>query len=416
MNLGVFKQKAKNTLLFSMCRPGLLLPKYTIDLSKIPIVNVTSDQIIDLNETTNNIKKIQFYNSYKYFRKCSSHDIMIKYVLQIVDDYFSDSPDCKTKKWIIDSLVEKNNLRLFFNMGVTNDKYSNVYRYYKTNDSTLIGIATPRCEVVNEEIKSFVQFAWGEIYNYKLNNGLRHGQFQIYNACRGLATKAIADLLGLEELIPKSQYVRLRIDAKTEIFGTLMDQAPGELVKWAPPEKRKSMITPQLQHSLNNLNLLDVICYERDHKPSNYNVLLDENQKGLKVCAFDNDSPLTFFIYSSAQFKTYMNCAPYIYNKRIMRPYIDKKLAETVLSLNIKKLANITNTYLSKIQIITMKSRFSILRQCIKNSILKGFLHPIEDNEWNTDTEHIELSGKYGKTYLNLFAEDLHLPKQDWIR
>ena len=408
--------KLKSRILFGLCKHNIILPAKNLSVESIQTIFCSSQDINVLSNTTNNIIHIVNNDIDKYFRKCKIHSDKESYVKEIIQEYFGNDTQNITRRHIENSLNSKKSLNAFFSMGDTNDTYSNVSRFYKSGNSESIGIKNSFDPNVVSELKSFVQYSWGEIYNYNLNNGVGYGNYQLFNAYRELATNAIARLLGLERMIPNSELIKLIVDDKPIVIGTLMDKAPGRIVKWDSVEKRKAMVTPALQRDLNNLHVLDVICYERDHKPSNYTVVCDKNNKAKCIYAFDNDSPLTFFLHESPAFSSYMNCSPLVKDKIINRPFLDRMLVERLLSLSGNDIKRVACEYLSKAQIYFLIKRFEGLQSAICNSIKCGCLKLLNENEWSESSVNDELNGKYGYTYLSLFSGDLHLPNQDWIR
>lgn len=108
-----------------------------------------------------------------------------------------------------------------------------------------------------------------------------------------MATKRIADLLGIGYLIPEIELVKLVFPDGNEKIGTLMSAVNGIAPKkMLYAEKQK--ITPKFQRDCNSLNVLDAICHERDHRPGNYFVRLNSNGEVDSLEAFDNDAPMTF--------------------------------------------------------------------------------------------------------------------------
>lgn len=414
MEIDVVKSKLKTKALFAMCRKGILLPETPYDIRHVRKVQCTKNQCKLLSDTSNNIIQIEFDGKLFFFRKCRIHSSKSQYVQELIEEFFSNGGNPCAKELIEWSLKSRKNLRRFFNMGVTNDRYSNVSVYYRTGNSLLLGIDISQDKTVKESVSDFIQYAWGEIYSYNLNRGTHKNEPQLFNANRALATYAVSKVIGLDRLIPETELISLEMDGN-RFIGTLMANAPGKLLKWETPEKRKTMVSGALQRALNDLNLLDVLCYERDHKPSNYHVTIDENGKGNAVCAFDNDAPMTFYMHNSSSFLTFMRCSPYVKDHRINRPFLSSELFYTLQNLKDEELIKAVEFYLSKRQIKALLKRKRELTDAIQQTNGNG-LKLLTENEWNDETVMKETCGEYGMTYLNLFYGDLHLPKQDWIK
>lgn len=380
--------------------------------TKLEELNLEYKNICILTETSNNVIEVKFEDTIYYFRECKVHKKIHEYVNDLIEQYFADivRDDYQDRKFIENSLKDKRNFKKFINMGITNDKNSAAYKYCMYGKEDLIGFNF--CDVDRKErLKNFVQFVWGELYAYKLNAGVKINQYQTFNSVRSIATYRMAKLIGLEDMIPKTKYVVLNTKNSKKL-GTLMEQAPGRCMKRNTENERKSVVSPKLQHELNNLNLLDVICYEKDHKPSNYNVLV-ENGKAKKICAFDNDSPMAFGL-GNATFNTYMNCTPLISKYgEINRDYLDRRIVNNILQLDVKKIDEVFADLLNKRQIKKLKSRICKLRNAFKSCDTNIF---INDEAWSEETVTKEMNSKHGRTYLKLFTEDLKLPNQPWIK
>lgn len=210
-----------------------------------------------------------------------------------------------------------------------------------------------------------------------------------YNAVRTMATEETARALGAEALITPSQWCRLIIDGQ-ERYGIASTAAPGKRaldVNMAP--------TGKLQRDLNRLNVLDVICFQQDHGPNNYNI----DETGIcSVCAFDNDNPNTFFPISKISWPL-SGSDPFVTEKGTLnRPYMDKAMADALETVDEKRLKRNLRPYLNWLQIKSLLARVKQLRKLMRNACL------LTAEQWNEETLQKELSGNYGKTYLCSFV------------
>lgn len=368
------------------------------------------EDITVLTATSNNILRISYEGKTLFFRQCRQHTEIHEYVQTLIDEYYCSGELPKDREIVERSLAQRKNFSKFVNMGMTNDVTSGVYWFCMGGPSELIGITNDDAEL-NDRLRELAQFVWGELYAYKLNSGIKTGAYQTYNAVRQIATKRIADLFGLSELVPGTEFAVLNILDGRKLFGTIMEAAPGIILERESAQKRRSAVTPRLQHALNNLNFLDALCYEKDHRPGNYTVVMSGN-KAESICAFDNDSPMSFGL-GNASFESYMNCSPYILRDSLNRPYIDEKIVKILSTNNFDKLCQATKDLLNPVQIMALKRRFRALQKVV--SILRPHT-ALSDEEWNEETVREELSGAYGKTYLGLFTEDMKLAYQPWIK
>lgn len=225
-------------------------------------------------------------------------------------------------------------------------------------------------------------------------------EYQTFNANRLLAETRMAELLGLEDLLTKVDLVRIRIEGLSEYVGTMMENAKGVDVREIK-NYYKEAFTPQLLRSLNNLNVLDFICYEQVHRPGNYKLVLDGQGKAVSVQSFDNDSPWAFSPFGKVNFHTYERASYIIDKGEINRPAIDKQLAERIVGLTKNDISQEFSRYLNKLQLRALWNRINALQIALNNS--KEIW--LEEDEWTEDLMQSELSGKWGRTYIVILYE-----------
>lgn len=233
------------------------------------------------------------------------------------------------------------------------------------------------------------------------------GKFQTMNAGKMMAEEAIASLLGVERLLTKTHFCKVQVGDGEELIGTMMSDAGGVDVRFIK-DTYKEVVTPQLVCDLNNLNILDAICHEKDHRPGNYHLILDEDGKAVSLCAFDNDSPWAFFPYGRLSFKSYERSSSIVKQDMINRPCVDAALANRVMSLDKKSFENKLSPYLNNCQIRACWKRIQDLQVVLEKS-RSAFR---QKDEWDESIVKEEISGKYGKTYLlilfNLYEKINH--------
>ena len=404
-------RKIKKYALDLVCK-YLLVPKSRFAFSSsLKTINCSSNEIEILSNTSNNVIRIQTAEGNLYFRECKRHKEIHEYVSESMDFYYTRlKPEhIEDRDFIKNKLTCKSNFKKFVNMGMTNDKLSGIYRFCMGEGAHCIGLdgMSPDME---ERVKGFAQFIWGDLFAYQLNSGLKIGEYQTYGAVRSIATYRMSKLLGLNGLIPKTECANLFIDGEFACFGTVMEEAVGFSVEAMDEEKKAELSSPTLQRLLNNLNLLDVFCLEKDHRPGNYHVVAAEG-KITGVSAFDNDSPNSFGI-GKISFETYLGCSPWTINNQMNRPYVDADVARRIMEITPMDLQKTFGDILNMYQTITIKSRLrkvqSILSKTPKNKWL-------DKEEWSQNTIKEELSGAYGTTYLGKFLENYELQYQPWI-
>jgi hypothetical protein len=237
--------------------------------------------------------------------------------------------------------------------------------------------------------------------NYFIKKGVRDWylngrkyKYQTYNVCSAMAEEAIAKLLGLERLLTKSFFCRVRIDSGEELIGTMSSFAGGVDVRELIGSFQYSF-TPELAKDLSCLNVIDAICYEKDHRPGNYHVILDDAGLSISVCCFDNDSPWSFSPFGKVSFKTYGGVSKIVKSRRINRPFLDSGLIDSIQYLSYEKLVKALTPFLGMGQIKACWRRIFALKKAISNT-------RFQFKEWNGAIMMEELQGQYGKTYYTL--------------
>ena len=406
------KKQLKKKLIPAACK-FLLAPKtFSKPDENIKKIHCSRKGTVLMSDTSNNVIRLDIDGRILYFRECKLRKKLVDYVRDELDYYYDFlHPELyKDKEFILNALSDKQNLSKFVNMGMTNDISSGAYQFCMGNGGGYIGIDGMTAEQ-EERVKEFVQFVWGNLFAYTLNNGVKTGCYQTYNAVRSIAFSRVSKLLGIQKLIPETEYAFLYVDNDAPLFGTVMENASGFCMEMNDTSERASVCSPELQRELNNLNLLDVICYEKDHRPGNYNVVI-ENGKAVSVCAFDNDSPNSFGM-GGISFNTYIGCSPYAIDGKINRPYADKELVQSILNLKEKDLCDALSDLLNAYQLIALKRRLKSLKNVLADIPSEKLLSP---DQWNDETVRKELSGEYGDTYLSKFVKDQQIMYQPWIK
>lgn len=225
-------------------------------------------------------------------------------------------------------------------------------------------------------------------------------QYQTYNAGKMMAEETIAALFGVERIMTHTHFCRLQIGDGEEMVGTMMSDAGGVDVRCFK-DNYKEVFTPQLVCDLDNLNILDAVCHEKDHRPGNYHLLLDEKGNVVSICSFDNDSPWSFSPFGKINFKTYEKASFLIKDNEINRPCIDEDMANRVLGLKKQQLQEKLSPYLNRCQLNACWKRVHKLQRTLENSC--NSFRKRED--WNEDVVNQELSGRYGRTYLVILCD-----------
>lgn len=218
-----------------------------------------------------------------------------------------------------------------------------------------------------------------------------------------LAEEIIANYLNCKSLLTTSEWCKLIINGKIEIYGLLSSVAEGVNYndKICKPYYHNMLkhIEPDVQRQLLNLNLLDLICNEVDHGPNNY-MLNFRNDKVREICAFDNSHPHAFLPIYNLDFKPYHYQSQIVKNGRIARPYLDKNFVEILNHLELSKLELSLKPLLSHRQIKACIWRIIKLKDVIRKD---NHVKLLSKDEWTNETMYEECQS-YGNTYLYSLA------------
>ncbi len=206
----------------------------------------------------------------------------------------------------------------------------------------------------------------GEIASYIDNNWVNPKQYESFGANRSLATKIFAERLGIPELIPQTTLCELHID-HIVLFGTIMEDVGSQNTNDLLFDNH-IIYTKSFFREISNLEYLDALCFQLDHRKSNYRVKLSEHY-AVGVSAFDNDCARTFGVSCALPQRTYNGCSSVI-DGRFAQTYISRPYADILL---YKKLCNLTKQeiyhslapYLNKLQLFSLWKRILKLRQAM---------------------------------------------------
>lgn len=223
-----------------------------------------------------------------------------------------------------------------------------------------------------------------------LLNGNRH-HYQTYNVCSSMAEEAVAQQLGVEHLLTKSEFCKVQIGGGQFFCGAMSRDAGGVDVRELK-DCFRDVFSPALAQDLTTLNLIDAICYEKDHRPGNYHIILDNSGKAVSICSFDNDSPWSFAPFGRANFKPYDGASEIIKNGAFNRPMLDPKVRERLMKLTKDDVYSALSRYIGNNQVNACWRRIKALQNAV---IRTQFAY----TEWSEEVMKDELSGKYGNTY-----------------
>lgn len=418
ISIGQLKNSARKTAYAALYHSGVLAHKTKVDWAKARYISCKDDEVKPLYTCSNTLYYIKTSGMEGYFRPILSHTSKEQCVRDAVVEYFTKvHPDQTLEKESLNkTLSDKGSFTKLLAIGNYSDPYSRARKFYLTKDTIVVGIETPVSLIRGtEEWKTFI---WNidHFLKYVMNAIARHqrnlcgGEWEFSNANRQMATEAVAKLLGLDYMIPHSEFAVLSYQGK-ELRGTLMEVAKGESTEEIPLERSQAVASPALQRELTCLNVLDAITFERDHRPGNYNILLDEAGKVSALSVFDNDAAMTFAPFGLSSHSG-SGSSKIVTEGGILlnRPHLDKTLVERIFGLREQALKVALKPYLNSFQIASCWKRVKDLRKAIKETMkVEGFL--LEPYQWSETTMAEELSGRYGRTYLEIFINNEEINK-----
>lgn len=368
---------------------------------------------LELVSSSNIMFRIKNGKNDGYFSLIYQHSDQESYLKGIINDYYNfvtkDFSHAENDRALMLSCVsDPDGRKKFFCMGDVWHTDSPVSVFLDTGDPTQIGLACdPLDHTVIERIKLFVRkYAWCAVAAYKNADQGKKNAWQTAPANRTLATQALAELLGLSYMIPKSEYRWLEIDGKYRCLGLFTERAAGEDVTQMLPMRRKEIISPALQRELNRLHMFDVLCTQKDHCPENYHVIVNDGE-AVGISVFDNNATETFSLHRGISFESYIHCIPLI-NKQgqFNRPYYDAELAMEIKRLTGRDIWHKLNPYLGRLPLLMLSIRVSELKKILTKSLQEGSAEVKNRDEWNRETLNKELQWSCGKTYLHSFLYD----------
>lgn len=341
-----------------------------------------------------------------FFRFCEEWHPKYLFVQKSLEYYIEYSNFLEEEKaHVIKCFKDKNNLDKLISLGVPKDRHSRFNKFVHSNDTSFIGISNPYLEndtEYNDFIINCKKFAWfikNELYNYSKNR--KCTKRLVYNANRQMAEASVANMLGVNHIITQLHFCKLNIGPK-EYIGTMSEIAPGDFY-YEKQDLVQNLLTGAIQRDLLSLNLLDVICYEGDHRPGNYHIV--NNQSGGGIIALDNDSPKAFFVSSNCNIRSSAKYSPLIKDGIINRPYFDKVLVDNLLHLTYHNVKKTLSPFLNELQIFCCWRRICKLKTAVRKSLKSNKDFLLCGNEWSFDTIKRELSGDFGNTYLKALIQ-----------
>lgn len=373
--------------------------------------------------SANNIKLVRTEKGIAYFREMMCRQPLQEYLRHLIDDYFLLLHNEK----IVDNFSQEIPIEIDFPAEVKTEfeayvrrcqQQPDFYRNFATmadvvhragysmwrEGAQLTSEMLERCgfpdcpKAVRRVFPDFASFMVSGIEQYARTVHVKMGGMDTYNACRTMATKAVADALGLGRLIPESEVVHLQA-GEVRMYGVLCSRCPGMRAKDAPWEP-----APALQRDFADLQVLDALCYQIDHWVNNYNVE-ERDGRAVRAMAFDNDNVWAFFPTYRISFVSKCGGSPLL-NKagQIRLPHLSAETAQRMLACDVADLCSRVKPYLNALQRFALRIRLYRLQRALRRTVAARADFLLADDEWTEQTLQQELSGAYGCTYTCLYA------------
>lgn len=385
---------------FWCARIGLTSKKVDIiSLCECSIECRTDDIRYIYERSASNVIEVKIDGKKSYVRPIRIHLRNREFIDEMIDEFnelvLGQDAGCVVEKECI------KDVNRFLSMGNLNAEGSAFLKYAEAGDYSILGMDKKICRKNVSIYNRFLLFAISEIYSYRMNSFVGYGGYETYFASRFMAESFVAKKLGKGEMFPECRFIELRIGAR-RILGLQVAAVEGviklnrdgnlQLVDWIANEK--------ILDELNVLNVIDVLCNEKDHKPENYSIMSDNNGNAFGICAFDNDSPNSFFISSRVNMQSYLGSSSMFLDNQINRAYLNGTFMDAIISANTESFSELS-LYLNKYQYRAFLKRLKLIRDI--------FVVAREENQFIVESVrecvYEELSGKYGDTYIAILKK-----------
>lgn len=375
---------------------------------------------------SSNVIKIFDHEGKKFFfRECRKHEKFNNYVDNVIEEFFCAAAG--------NTRIFNMNQKIPIQINFSNEKISDFreyvdkcrskisfYKKIKKIDEHLkecdFNIWTNHTDVPLDSLKKmglndcpqnikdvltyFFCFMQNSVKNYLFHNFETVGDYETFFASKSIATYKIAKILGIERLIASTKFICLVVAGKKH-YGVMCASANGKRALDCDYAVNRS-----LHRELINLHVLDALCLQADHWVNNYNIIADEFDNAISVCAFDNDCKWTFFPWLKLSFNSMCNGAPIINSEKMLNiPHMDKDFANSVFNVDIKRVKKELRPYLNVLQMCALIMRVKQLQKMIKKMSEKNNRFIVDRNEWSGSALNSDLAGKYGNSYLYQYVK-----------
>ena len=393
-----------------------------IDLSKAEFEEITASEN-DVNYSSVScslIAKIHLPKGNLFFRECTKIDKFKSYADSCIERFFytlkhshqedefgSPKNGCVKVNYSIDVIDAFHNLilksqsnRQFYYKIKRIPDYCNIENlsFYRNPNNIFSHKTWQKLGILNYDskydqiAKLFALYLNRCLVVYFSNSRKKH---DFFSASAFFATARLNDFFNLN-LVSRPRFASLK-SGLVNCIGFVCDDCNFKF-----DSDQKYDLTPKLQHDLNNLHILDVLCYQLDHGPNNFSIILKNNEI-CGICAFDNDANKTFSIKTNIDFSASWNSSPLALNGIYNRPFLDQKIYALFIRTKRKDLRKSLTPFLSNLQILALEIRFKKLRKAMINAVKLGKTTLLSENDWTEKTLAVELNGSYGRTYTYIY-------------
>lgn len=373
--------------------------------------------------SANNVKYIRTEDGVDYFREMICRTPMAEYLSALIDDYFflaqhERTPDNFTQDIPIEIHFPEE-VRAEFEAYVQHcRRRPGFYREFAQLGEVMsragYSMWRPGTRITREMLEQcgfpdcpdaalrvfpdFVSFVRSGIDQYRRSSLAGEGGMDSFNACRTIATKIVAEALGMGRLIPSAEVVHLHA-GESAMYGVLCGRCPGMRAQDAPWEP-----APALQRDLADLQVLDALCHQNDHWLNNYNVY-ERAGRAVGAMAFDNDNIWTFFPSPSVSYPSGGGGAPLLGKDGLIRmPHLSVETAGRLQDCDIHRLSQALRPYLNRLQLWALRLRLRALIRAVRRTSASRPDFLLGEDGWTEQSLQQECSGAFGRTYTYLYA------------
>lgn len=219
---------------------------------------------------------------------------------------------------------------------------------------------------------------------------------------RNVAASRVEKLLGISNIIAKSEFAIIRRKGQPNVQGALVENVDGGM-DFLPYRSNigNKTLSPSLQRSLSNLEIFDALTSQIDRVPWNYSIITSNNTKrAVRVVGYDQD--LTFGNITDLKSGHFVLPPIITSDNKIALPYMDKTFANRILNITDNQIRATLFDTLEPQYVEATVVRLNKLKNAIKKTIASNSHFLLDENEWSQKTIDDELNCQY-PTYLKLF-------------